>query len=375
MLHLLKKVYLTSDRAIDIDLDRVVISKNYGIKPLNSITVEHGLLINYSKDITDIVGADKDYSDITDMITTLAEFCENSQKRVIIYADDSAFVKIIAYWYKLTFRNIDSESAKLYLDNSLSKFYTFESARANRFATTDTAFSIDTSSFDSEFKSATPVGREEFLGKYLSDISVEGLLASYLYNGSAKQELKASLTPLISKDLEKYLYELKEIFFTHFTTRRLADKLSLDKHYDWTNLTTIFQDQSRFGELFINDRIWNKKTMYTPTAGDNVKLSNITQADVQAFRDFAVIAGSTWDEESSYVNVKSDINKLDFLGVVTDFSDELLDTIIDVESSFEHAAGSFFSIDLETVNHYFIEALLTAKNSGNSDFLSKHSVV
>jgi len=53
----------------------------------------------------------------------------------------------------------------------------------------------------------------------------------------------------------------------------------------------------------------------------------------------------------------------------------MLKYILEVESTYEHAAGSFFSIDLETVNHYFVQALLDAWNDGNKEFLEQYSVM
>ena len=73
-----------------------------------------------------------------------------------------------------------------------------------------------------------------------------------------------------------------------------------------------------------------------------------------------------------YAQIKSDVNKLDFLDIYTDFTDARLDALIEAEATFENAAGSFFSIDLETVNHYFVQTLLERKT--DTTFLSKYSI-
>ena len=56
-------------------------------------------------------------------------------------------------------------------------------------------------------------------------------------------------------------------------------------------------------------------------------------------------------------------------------TDELLDKIIETESEFEHAAGSFFSIDLETVNHYLITAILESNKLEDKSFIERHALV
>ena len=52
-------------------------------------------------------------------------------------------------------------------------------------------------------------------------------------------------------------------------------------------------------------------------------------------------------------------------------TDKQLDAIIKVESEYKHSAGSFFSIDLETVNHYFVQAIL----DGNKDFRDQYAIM
>ena len=52
-------------------------------------------------------------------------------------------------------------------------------------------------------------------------------------------------------------------------------------------------------------------------------------------------------------------------------TDKQLDMIIETEATYEHAAGSFFSIDLETVNHYFVQALL----DGNKNFREQYAIM
>jgi len=75
---------------------------------------------------------------------------------------------------------------------------------------------------------------------------------------------------------------------------------------------------------------------------------------------FTEISGEEWEEENFYRFNKSDKYKLTFLKHITKdvMTDEELKEIIDFELKGNHAAGTFYSIDLETVNHYFIDFVL-----------------
>jgi len=112
--------------------------------------------------------------------------------------------------------------------------------------------------------------------------------------------------------------------------------------------------------------------MNTASAGENVNFTEITSTDVTNLKAFTTISGSSWNEENVYTHIKSDVNKLDFLDIYTDFTDARLTALLDAEATFENAAGSFFSIDLETVNHYFVQTIL--ENKDNTTYLAKYSI-
>ncbi len=113
--------------------------------------------------------------------------------------------------------------------------------------------------------------------------------------------------------------------------------------------------------------------MNIASSGKNVNFDAITDKHIKSFQKFTKLSGACWGEENVYEFIKSDISKLDFIKAVSagEITDKELDTIIEVESTYEHAAGSFFSIDLETVNNYFVQALL----DGNKEFREQYAVM
>jgi len=375
MLHLFNKIYLATDSVIDNNIDRVVISDPNGIDVLDYIKNDNGELLAYGKAEADVIGSGKTYTSYVNMFDKLGDKSTSTGKRIVIYADDTNFNKIIAHFYKTMFANPDKTACTELLTNTIFKYDVFGKGRFSRNAgNTDLTTAIDISSFGTEFDAATVDSTEKsnFVTKFKAGFNIEVLLATYYNNGDTKSELKDVIKVLMKKDLEKYLLELKEIFFVHLLNKSFTDKLSLAKTYDWSNYNDVLSDSTTYADLFLTDRIWSYKYMNFASTGDNVKFDGITSTDVTNFKQFTTISGSSWSEENVYTQVKSDVNKLDFLDIYTDFTDTRLTNLLDAEATFENAAGSFFSIDLETVNHYFVQTIL--ENKSDNTFLAKYSI-
>ena len=375
MLHLFNKIYLSTDNVIDNNIDRVVISDPNGIDVLDYIKNDNGDLLAYGLTVADVIGSGKTYSSYIDMFDKLGDKSTSTGKRVVIFADDTSFNKIIAHFYKTIFANPDKTACTELLTNTIFKYDVFGKGRFSRNAgNTDLTTAINISSFGTEYDAASVDNTEKsnFVTKFKSGFSVEVLLATYYNNGDTKADLKTIIKVLMKKDLEKYLLELKEIFFVHLLNKSFTDKLSLAKTYDWSNYSDVLTDTTTYADLFLTDRIWSYKYMNFASTGDNVKFDGITSTDVTNFKQFTTISGSSWNEENVYTQVKSDVNKLDFLDIYTDFTDARLTALLDAEATFENAAGSFFSIDLETVNHYFVQTIL--ENKTDNTFLAKYSI-
>lgn len=383
MLHLFKKIYLATDNIIDTNFDRVVVSDTHGLKELDIIKAQHGELFAYGADLPDIIGEDKKYSSIVNMFDTLSNKSDDTGKRIVIYADDEAFAKLITHWYKLAFANPDKDACQTLYENAVYRYQVFYKGRFSRnVGNTDLSHTIDTTSFGDAFDNATIDATEKsnFITAHKSGFSVEFMLATYFAGKTdILPDLKTAIKHLMKKDLEKYFYELKEIFWVHFQTKRFTDKLGFSKTYDWTNFKDIESETSKYAVLMLNDRLWKYKYMNFATTGDNINIEKITADDVKLFEEYTEISGACWGEEEIYKHIKSDINKMAFLDIFDDgikvagFTNERLEDLLEMEEKFENAAGSFFSIDLETVNHYFMQTLIL--NRTDTDFVSKYSIL
>lgn len=109
MLHLFNKVYLEFDNKINVDIDRVVISEQYGL-PMSSEFEKYtyGQLIRFTKNMQELS------SEITfdDFILELKEHSNRTNKKLIVYCDRINYIRFMASWFKLMMPNLDYETYK-----------------------------------------------------------------------------------------------------------------------------------------------------------------------------------------------------------------------------------------------------------------------
>ena len=375
MLHLFKKVYVATDHIIDVSFDRVVISAEHGHDLLESLKAsQQGELLAYAKQVKNLIGSKETaFMDTMDMFDKLGDHTDKTGLRVVIYCDNTAFKVIMALWFKLIFAKPNADACVDLLESMVFKYHVFNQGR---FSGNSALHKIDIEGFKKIFNGAnkpSAARRKQFITENKAALSFEYLLATYLANGKMKKELKNVMKILLKKDLEKYLYELKEIFFAHILTQRFTKTLGLEKTYDFTNYDEILKDKSEFPSLFLDKNIWKTPYMNIASSGKNVNFDAITPKHIKSFVKFTKLSGACWNEEGIYEFIKSDVSKLDFIKAVSagEITDKELDTILEVEATYVHAAGSFFSIDLETVNNYFVQGLL----DGNKEFREQYAVM
>ena len=204
MLHLFKKVYLDLDANIDSVVDRIVISADTGYPLLEDLKkVQIGQLLEFGLDIDDLVGVEKRWETIESML----QYCFDQDKKIFIYCDKATLMKLSAYWFKTIFVNIDGESAYRIIKSAFVKAVLFELK--------------DRVKTQPLYKQNMPT-EEEFLAVFaetevdqtavsslVSNMqttkSYEYLLASYFYNGSNEEELKAIHQVMITRYVDAML--------------------------------------------------------------------------------------------------------------------------------------------------------------------------
>lgn len=368
MIHLFDKIYLKFSEFTEESGLAVVISKD-GNLPISEL-VQNGSILFYFQDYFELVGEQAMFTEFTDFL----QFLKDKRQTISIYADQEAFPRIFVEFFSTILQHPTHEELL-----NLYRSYLFKFNFMHKGFHSKDEFSYEKYLPKLDIWNKIPLNlRDDHNLKFVSQLSeklgVEFLLASYLCNGAYKNSLKESIRPLLRKDLEKYLYELKEIILVHLLHRPFIEQFKLSQDYNLENFEEIIEEKSPLIQVFFEKSIWIRPEMRAQSSSKNIRFENINEGHIQAMSAFSKIAGCIWSEESCYQFTKSDINKLQFIPFLQNLDDEGLSKIIEVESAFINAAGCFFSIDLVTVNHYLIHTILDRYNNKDLGYLKRFTL-
>lgn len=207
MFHLFSKTYIEIDAVIDNNENRIVISETCGFPMMELLRPLYaGFSQSYGQTVEDVIGEGKQFATFLDMM----EFCyeiNQEGKKIIIYCDQQAYVKIISHFFKTVFVNIDAESAYRISKANFSKeiLLTHRSiaGMSGHYENWLPSLEVFTSIFNEAIIDETQTAA--FLINIQPQRSVEYLLASYVYNGSFKEELKNRIYLMINRHVEELL--------------------------------------------------------------------------------------------------------------------------------------------------------------------------
>ena len=211
MMHLFRNTYIALDAHIDLNIDRIVISKDNGFPLLQALySVTTGDLITYGTSITDVLERSKSPSILSLLNMCLNKNEQNEGLRVVIYCDNDSYYTLTAYWHKLIFLDIDADSSYNILETNLATFGISggkdHSPNPERYAS-----AIPTKSDYAAIFNDTLIDLSEipiFLEKLSNFKSIEYMIANYLYNGSHIEQLKSPMKLFISKIVHSWFNDL-----------------------------------------------------------------------------------------------------------------------------------------------------------------------
>lgn len=369
MIHLFKKVYLCLDHAIDMRQTRVVVSKHNGVNPIPELS--SGALIYAGHTVDDLIGPV--FPSFEEFFNYIFDKTNQTGAPITIYADDEAFLIMATSWFRLILPHATRDDISGLVRSYVFRHNVFYRSRWSVTAgRDDMIFSVNMNKHNDIFSEKPIKSSGTFIEKVLPWVGVEFILATYLYNGMLKEELKQTLKTLIRKDLEKYFFEAKELFLVHYITDRFASKLGLNKKYDISNAHDIINDTSKYARLFLDSNRWSYPFMSYPSSSkNNVHLENFTDEDIEDLKAFISMCTETWTEEVIHNNPNSELNKLSFVSIFNDFTDKKLNDFIEIESTFNYVTGTFFYIDQVSVNHFLVHDIL----NNNKQHLERYSLV
>ena len=210
MMHLFRDTYIALDAHVNLNNDRIVISKDNGFLLLEALSVAGGKLISYGTSISDVLTRAECSSIVELFEKCLAGNIENPGVKLIIYCDNDSYYELIAGWHKILFANIDSASSYNILSTNLASLGIIgaydHSPNQIRYAN-----AIPTkSNYETIFNNVIidePAG-VEFLGKISDAKSIEYMIANYLHNGSYVEQIKAPLKLFISKIVKGWFNDI-----------------------------------------------------------------------------------------------------------------------------------------------------------------------
>jgi len=383
MFHLIDKIYLAPDFMIDVHKDRIVISKENGHDMHEVILkLSNGILYKHAQAVENVI-TDGNY---LLFFKEIIEFSRSRNRSLYIYADKHALPKIQAEWFSIVLQNLDTDTCKLIYNANVYKFnLIYKSAFSSNSGEIYVTRNINPDLIEQELSKVktykTAYRRKLMIDPYKDSIGVEYLLATYLYNGKMKDPLKKSMQVLLKKSFDDILLEYKSIFLSFFTNESFAAKLELKKKYSCHDLN-ISADDSRVAEFFLSGRLFKTKEITKASANSNFQFKSMTREDFETLNIFTAALGSYYTYNESVIDFNDGLSpmirdgyKWQFLPAVTgDFTDTLLNKLIDVEATIDYPVGIFYNYHLETVNGFLVQHIL--KLYKNKDFESlKHFIV
>ena len=374
MFHLFKKVYLDFDDKINMSYDRVICSQDFGGKAnaADLSRVFYGETIKSAASLDDLIGRNKLYPNLLAMLEELDARVDEYGSSVYVYCDRVSYYKLVVLWMKVLLPFCTANAAWDFFKSHLFKEKNFVNSKLSASA----RYASDADNWiaqEAEFRhywNNTDVDRSEyiaFLEKNKSKLRLEFLIAGYLHDGRYANELAKCITPLVKKDLEKFLYEHKELILVHFQ-RPIFQRLLgvVNGPYTFDNFYDMVDDPSPLVQVMFKPEIWGetRSSMFSATSNDSINLSAITDEDIQHLKEFSVCTAAIWCEEEIYtsMSLRSEIDKFAFIKMLrnkNEFDTDDLAKIMEYEIHHKyHSAGSFYAIDLRSVNTYFVDHLL-----------------
>jgi len=345
MFHLFNKVYLSSDKLIDINFDRVVISKENGLKTLKSIEqFSQGVLHYYGKSLKEIIRNTSNQG-FSGLIDKFNEIVNKSNKRLIIYVDDENFLNFICDWMKFIYKDIDEESAWQIVNCYVEKEKSYLSWRK-----------ISTNSINSKILSK--VNKRNFLNKFKSvethlnskvyktikrNLSFEILLSSFLNDNTADNNyFKNILKNIFHRSMQEVVLEIKH---TVYRNLKKPDFMKLIGNVNFFKKSTLFKSEI-LGQVGSQSQI---------------DIINASEDDINKFKIIAKNILCKWEQFDENSDIVKRIDLIDY--VRKDLTLEDIKKILELEKNGKSNARIYSSDDEEKINIYFLDYLLNCKKT------------
>ncbi len=231
MLHLFNKTYLEIDSFINLNIDRIVISKEAGLNLLENLKQLYiGRLFACGATLSDVVGTDKIYPTFASMLDFCYEFNNTADKKIVIYCDKATYMTLSSMWFKMNFKEIDSTAAYRIIKASFSKDILLGGKTVHNLEDEYLQALPSQLEFHNAYQLATVDASSltSFMSKIADGKSIEYMMSSYFVDGSYKDQLKKSVRFMINRHVEVSLYEVWKSIQTNILRKSVQEALSTE---------------------------------------------------------------------------------------------------------------------------------------------------
>ena len=343
MLYLFNKVYIANDSAIDINLDRVVISEKYGIHMYGALDeLAYGKLIAYGKSLEDIL-TNLSYDTL---IHNLNDHVNETKKKIVIYADDINFSKFTAIWFKSILKSPTANSSWNILNSYIEKEKLLKNWRYVSMLTDSPIFShVTKENFIRHFNSI-----ETSYSLNVDNLSFESLLATYLSSGEKKEHFKNALINILSRSMQELVLEIKHTYIKNYKKPSFID---LDVDLDFFTKSSLYP----------NEHLGRVSTQSV------VNIVGASQEDIDKFKLVATKILTEWEEFKTTSSVASRISLIDY--VRTELTDEQINYLINFEKTQLSNNRLYSSEDEEKINVYHLDFILNSNAEDLAPYILK----
>ena len=343
MLYLFNKVYIANDSTIDDNLDRVVISQQHGIQMHEALDgIVSGELIAYGKSLEDIL-TNLSYETFINNLNIRAN---ETNKKIVIYADDINFSKFIAIWFKSILKSPTANASWNILNSYIEKEKIMKNWRYASMLTNSTIFSqVTKENFTRHFNSI-----ETAYSLNVDNLSFESLLATYLSTGEKREHFKNTLINILNRSMQELVLEIKHTYIKNYKKPNFID---LDVDIDFFTKSSLYP----------NEHLGRVSTQSI------VNIPGASQEDIDKFKLVATKILTEWEQFKTMSSVVSRISLIDY--VRTELTDEQLNYLINFEKTGLSVTRLYSSADEEKINVYHLDFILNSSTEDLAPYILK----
>lgn len=399
MIHLFKKVYLETDQKLDVDENRIVISKTSG-QPVSDYVQqsfigklyyccegfeiclksfgakerpqEEDIRIEEEGMVTTYV-PEKIFEDFYEFLTFVDHCYEETQEPLYIHVDQKAFNFFMVHWYKILFPNITFESFSALLKSYILYNKAFGSSSRVKMRSSEFDLIFEEENLKTFFDSLEIdlEKSKKFVEENKSSFSLEFLLSSYSYNKSCSQELIKPVSALLKKVIEHEMYEAKERIYIHLNSKNFLDQLNLNGKYNIYNIEEIMQEKQL--SVVFDRSIWAKtNNILEGSSSGTINFSCVSDEDIENLCNLRAYTETTKQDYLTQKFYAYFEHKKNILSLVKYFREKKLLTeneMDEIISNDVKNAISFFHMMMVPINFYFLDYVLKSKSANDVEKL------